>query len=78
MPTIAAYIGAALFEIAGCFAFWGWLRLGKPVWWLLTAPIWFGIARIATTVNPNGHHVFAVMLQVTPLALLNRRRRHVS
>lgn len=35
MPTIAAYLGAALFEIAGCFAFWGWLRLGKPVWWLV-------------------------------------------
>ena len=52
--------------------------LFKPVWWLLTAPIWFGIARIATTVNPNGHHVLAVMLQVTPLAILNRRRRHVS
>ena len=52
--------------------------LFKPIWWLLSAPIWFGIARIATTVNPNGHHVLAVMLQVTPLALLNRRRRHVS
>jgi len=35
MPTIAAYLGAALFEIAGCFAFWGWMRLGKPIWWLL-------------------------------------------
>ena len=34
MPTIAAYLGAAFFEIAGCFAFWGWLRLGKPIWWL--------------------------------------------
>lgn len=32
--TLAAYILAALAEIAGCFAFWGWLRLGKPVWWL--------------------------------------------
>lgn len=35
MPTILAYIGAALAEIAGCFAFWGWLRLGKPWWWVL-------------------------------------------
>lgn len=32
MPTIAAYIAAAAAEIAGCFAFWAWLRLGKPVW----------------------------------------------
>ena len=35
MLTIAAYIGAAIAEIAGCFAFWAWLRLDKPVWWLL-------------------------------------------
>jgi len=28
-------IGAAIAEIGGCFAFWGWLRLGKPVWWLV-------------------------------------------
>lgn len=33
--TAAAYIGAALAEIAGCFAFWAWLRLDKPAWWLV-------------------------------------------
>ena len=33
--TAFAYIGAALAEIAGCFAFWAWLRLGKPVLWLV-------------------------------------------
>ncbi|MBN8971686.1 MAG: YnfA family protein [Rhizobiales bacterium] len=33
--TILAYIGAALAEIAGCFAFWAWLRLDKSVWWLV-------------------------------------------
>ena len=42
MPTIAAYLGAALAEIAGCFAFWAWLRLGKPVWWIVP-----GIASLA-------------------------------
>ena len=31
--TALIYIGAALAEIAGCFAFWAWLRMGKsPVW----------------------------------------------
>lgn len=30
-----AYLAAALAEIAGCFAFWAWLRLDKPVWWLI-------------------------------------------
>lgn len=33
--TALAYIGAALAEIAGCFAFWSWLRMGKPIWWLI-------------------------------------------
>ncbi|KKX34427.1 YnfA family protein [Rhizobium sp. LC145] len=35
MKTYALYAFAALAEIAGCFAFWAWLRLEKPIWWLL-------------------------------------------
>ena len=35
MRTAFVYTGAALSEIAGCFAFWAWLRLGQPVWWLI-------------------------------------------
>jgi len=35
MQTIAAYVGAAIAEIAGCFAFWAWLRLDKSPWWIL-------------------------------------------
>lgn len=34
MRTIAAYSGAALCEIAGCFAFWAWLRMGRSVLWV--------------------------------------------
>ncbi|MFC0282366.1 YnfA family protein [Camelimonas abortus] len=33
--TLAICIGAALAEIAGCFAFWAWLRLGRSALWLL-------------------------------------------
>ena len=33
--TILVYAGAAVAEIAGCFAFWAWLRLGKTVFWLI-------------------------------------------
>lgn len=33
-PLIAVYAAAALTEIAGCFAFWAWLRLGRSIWWL--------------------------------------------
>ncbi|WP_342250799.1 YnfA family protein [Sphingomonas sp. OTU376] len=33
--TLAIYAGAALAEIAGCFAFWAVLRLDKSAWWLI-------------------------------------------
>ncbi len=33
--TTLVYAGAALAEIAGCFAFWAWLRLGLSAWWVL-------------------------------------------
>lgn len=35
MGNIAAYLLAAFAEIAGCFAFWAWLRLGKSALWLV-------------------------------------------
>jgi small multidrug resistance family-3 protein len=35
MTTALVYIGAALAEIAGCFAFWAVFRLGKSVFWLV-------------------------------------------
>lgn len=35
MTTVAAYVAAALAEIAGCFAFWAWLRLGRTIWWIV-------------------------------------------
>ena len=34
MQTVAAYLAAALAEIAGCFAFWAWLRLGRSAGWV--------------------------------------------
>lgn len=33
--SAVAYIAAAIAEIAGCFAFWAWLKLDKSVWWLI-------------------------------------------
>ena len=35
LSTFLTFAGAALAEIAGCFAFWAWLRNGHSVWWLL-------------------------------------------
>ena len=35
LTTSFLYISAALCEIAGCFAFWIWLRHAKSVFWLI-------------------------------------------
>ncbi len=35
MRSYAFYFAAAFAEIAGCFAFWAWLRLGKFALWLV-------------------------------------------
>ncbi len=35
MTTLLIYLGAALAEIAGCFAFWAWLRLDKSIFWII-------------------------------------------
>jgi small multidrug resistance family-3 protein len=42
VKSIAFFVAAAMAEIAGCFAFWAWARLGKSAWWLLP-----GIASLA-------------------------------
>lgn len=39
------YIAAAIVEIAGCFAFWAWLKLDKSVLWL--APGMLSLAAFA-------------------------------
>jgi small multidrug resistance family-3 protein len=35
VTSILAFILAAFAEIAGCFAFWAWLRLDRSPWWAL-------------------------------------------
>jgi len=35
LKTTALYALSALLEIAGCFAFWAWLRLNRSVLWTL-------------------------------------------
>jgi len=39
MLTLALYLLAGFAEIAGCFAFWSWLRLGRSVFWALPGAI---------------------------------------
>ena len=35
LSPVIIYPVAAIAEIAGCFAFWAWLRLDRSVWWLI-------------------------------------------
>ncbi|WP_439599953.1 YnfA family protein [Devosia sp.] len=42
LSTFLIYAGAAVTEIAGCFAFWAWLRNGHAIWWLIP-----GVASLA-------------------------------
>lgn len=37
--SLLAFGAAAIAEIAGCFAFWAWLRLGKSAWWALPGTV---------------------------------------
>jgi small multidrug resistance family-3 protein len=54
MRSALVYVGAAIAEIAGCFAFWGWLRLEKPAWWLLPGLVSLaGFAYLLTLVETS-------------------------
>ena len=55
---IAIYAFAALAEIAGCFAFWAWLRNGQSAWWPL-----LGVASLI---------LFAWLLTLVPTAFAGR------
>ncbi len=56
--VIVIYAAAALAEIAGCFAFWAWLRNGQSAWWVLP-----GIASLVA---------FAWLLTLVPTAAAGR------
>jgi len=56
--TMLVYAAAALAEIAGCFAFWAWLRLARSPLWLLP-----GMGALA---------LFAALLTLAPSAAAGR------
>lgn len=49
MSSILAYAAAAVAEIAGCFAFWAWLRLGRSPWWVLPGMVSLGLFALLLT-----------------------------
>jgi len=49
------YIAAALAEIAGCYGFWAWLRLGRSAWWLGPAGISLALFAYLLTLIDTSH-----------------------
>ncbi|MDZ4134842.1 MAG: YnfA family protein [Pseudotabrizicola sp.] len=56
--NLAIYAGAALAEIAGCFAVWAWMRQGASALWLIP-----GLASLA---------IFAWLLTLAPSEFAGR------
>lgn len=51
--TFLIYAGAALAEIAGCFSFWAWLRLGKSPLWLAPGMVSLALFAYLLTLAPS-------------------------
>lgn len=47
--SLLAYVIAAVAEIAGCFAFWAWLRLDKSPLWLIPGMASLALFALALT-----------------------------
>lgn len=59
MPVLAktflVFAAAALAEIAGCFAFWAWLRQGKSILWLVPGTASLVVFAYLLTLAPSDH-----------------------
>ncbi|GJD97087.1 YnfA family protein [Methylobacterium iners] len=52
--TLLIYAGAAAAEIAGCFAFWAWIRLGRSALWLVPGMASLALFAALLTLVPSG------------------------
>jgi small multidrug resistance family-3 protein len=61
MKTAAIYALAAFAEIAGCFAFWAWLKLDKSPLWLVPGAVLLAAFAYLLTLVPaaNAGRAFA-------------------
>lgn len=55
ITTALIYTAAALAEIAGCFAFWAWLRMDKSVWWIAPGSVALVAFGYLLTLAPAEH-----------------------
>ncbi|NWG46760.1 MAG: YnfA family protein [Alphaproteobacteria bacterium] len=53
--TLAIYIGAAIAEIAGCFAVWAWLRLDRSILWVIPGLCCLALFAWLLTLSPAAH-----------------------
>ena len=53
LTIYAIYVGAALAEIAGCFAFWAWFRSGQSALWLVPGLILLALFAWLLTLAPS-------------------------
>ncbi|MBB4238394.1 YnfA family protein [Rhizobium esperanzae] len=51
--TYIIYAFAAVFEISGCFTFWAWLKLEKPLWWLAPGMVSLALFAWLLTLVPS-------------------------
>lgn len=49
MQSIVWFVVAAICEIAGCYAAWMWLRLGRSPWWIAPGTVSLIIFAVALT-----------------------------
>ncbi len=52
MLNTAIYIPAAIAEIAGCFSFWAWLRMGRSAGWLVPGCLSLALFAWLLTLSP--------------------------
>jgi small multidrug resistance family-3 protein len=53
--TAFAFVGAALAEIAGCFAVWAWWRGGASALWLLPGAVALALFAWLLALTPSDH-----------------------
>ncbi|TCO69821.1 small multidrug resistance family-3 protein [Rhodovulum euryhalinum] len=55
MQSVLIYFAAALAEIAGCFAFWMWIRLDRSALWLAPGLLSLAVFAWLLTLSPADH-----------------------
>lgn len=52
MQAALIFAGAAIAEIAGCFAFWAWLRAGRSAFWAIPGTLSLIVFAVILTYAP--------------------------